>query len=169
MFREQWIVRVGEKEHRATDLPMVTNWLAEGRIPKDAWVYHRTLGEWKRAGDLPTEMPTVAAAGAASPSSAGLYLRSRVPLLLLVPVLLVGSCTGFVGGFAFSSLISGTSQDITFASREELMQEVRKRDERQARQEAMRDTEQLTNEYRERSERQKRQVEAAQSVFDANQ
>lgn len=76
-----WLIRVGEQEYRAPDLETVKQWCADGRVPMTALIYHPSLSQWRTAAQL-----------VGQPASAAPRKRSVLYLVVLVPVLMIGSC-----------------------------------------------------------------------------
>lgn len=75
-----WLIRIGEAEYRAPDLETVKQWCADGRVPMTALIYHPSLSEWRTAAQL-----------IGQPASAP-RKRNALYLVVLVPVLMIGSC-----------------------------------------------------------------------------
>lgn len=82
-----WLIRVGEQEYRAPTLETVKQWCAEGRVPMTALVYHPSLTEWKTAAQL-----------VGQPAPAPPRKRAALYILVLVPVLMIGSCVACTVG-----------------------------------------------------------------------
>lgn len=89
----EWLIRIGEHEYRAPTLETVKQWCADGRVPTTALIYHPSLSEWKPAAQLvgqPVPAPR---------KSSALYL------VVLVPVLMIGSCVACTVGVGTVSLM----------------------------------------------------------------
>jgi hypothetical protein len=83
----EWLIRIGEQEHRAPDLETVKQWCADGRVPMTALIYHPSLGEWTRPMDVPSlvEQPLATALQSqADPNSPKVFLYGLGVLLVLV-------------------------------------------------------------------------------------
>lgn len=103
-----WIIRVGEQEYRAPDLQTVRHWIAEGRIPRTAYVWDPNLAphllQWQLASSfIPGN------SGHATPVAMGrkkLSKRARNVLLVVfgLPLLGFAACTSCFVGLALIGL-----------------------------------------------------------------
>lgn len=89
----EWLIRIGEQEYRAPNLETVKQWCADGRVPMTALIYHPSLSEWRTAAQL------VGQPAPAPRKRSGLYL------VVLVPVLMIGSCIACTVGLGTVGLM----------------------------------------------------------------
>jgi hypothetical protein len=89
-----WLIRIGEQEYRAPDLDTVKQWCADGRVPMTALIYHPSLSDWRTAAQL-----------VGQPASTTPRKRSALYLVVLVPVLMIGSCVACTVGVGTVTLM----------------------------------------------------------------
>jgi hypothetical protein len=103
----EWLIRVDEQEYVAGDLETVKQWIAEGRVPKTALLYHASFAKWMTVAEV---MRHSQGQGAAAPTARPRPLRTSTSRKLLyafvlAPVALIGGCFVFTLMFGTVSAV----------------------------------------------------------------
>jgi hypothetical protein len=113
----EWMIRTADgHEYRAPSRDALVTWHTEGRLPADAWIYHPSLGQWKRLAELlpaaaSRSSPTGSPARRAGGKRTAIILGGGCAALILVSVLiLVGLGAAGLGAASSGSAEGGTSR-----------------------------------------------------------